>query len=415
MAIKCINSASLLTNTYRGTITTGSSPTYDNAGKYDSTGGYYYGSYTYTVAGTIEDVDVVDSSDDLGIDIRSSNAVCLFYVSSSPRTSCSYTVKIKYVPAPVTVTNVQASSGATIDYLNTTQDTTKYMWTRPTSFDLQLPWGYIASWSLSRAGWGTTATSSMCVDSTAGVVASSATHATSNTGTAIHTLPIETGIRYGDYLTLTVTPKACATLSKTTFNCKVARDNTGIKETSFASGKSFKTEVSNNAIVSADISGGVWSLDSTSAEAVRKAGTAKPEFTFTVTKAAGIKDLAIKVEAQNDSLFTECWYTKGWKITSHKDDACDVYSGSTKLSTSRYTEIGTIPAGTLSKSWTLKVATNDVSNAIVSWPKSVVLDIRYTITGGTHCFTDSVGFDAVLEGNWTTGGDNTGGGGPVGS
>lgn len=414
MAIKCINSASLLTKTCSGTITTGSSPTYDIAGNLDSTGGYYYGNYTYTVTGTIQNVDIVSSSDNLGVNIYASNAVCLFYVSSSPQASCTYTVNISYIPAPVTVTDVKASSGATIDYLNTTQDTTKYMWTRPTSFDLQLPWSYIASWSLSRAGWGTTSTSSMCVDSTAGVVASSSTYTTPTTGTAVYTLPVAAGIRYGDYLTLTVTPKACATLSKTTFNCKVARGNAGIKDTSFASGKSFKTEVSDNEIVAASVSGGVWSLDSASAEAVRKAGTAKPDFTFTVTKAAGIKDLAIKVSAQTHSVFTECWYTKGWNITSHKDDACDVYSGSTKLSTSDYTEIGTIPAGALSKSWTLKVATNDVSDAIVSWPKSVVLNIKYTITGGTHCFTDSEGFDAVLEGNWTTGGDNTGGG-PVGS
>lgn len=414
MAIKCVSGTDLITTAVSGSVTTGTSPTYDQSGVYDSTGGYYRGTDVRTYSGKIVSVLMTSNGANVQYAITGEKTVQFFYVSSVSGKTQSFSANVTYEPAPVIVENVVAASGSTVDYLNTTKDTTKYMWTRPTAFDLQLPWSYIASWSLSRAGWGSSATDSMCVDSTAGVVASSSVYASPTSGTNVFTIPQSAGIRYGDYLTLTLTPKFCATLSKTTFNCKVARGNTSIKDTSFASGKSFKTEVSNNAIVNADISGGVWSLDSSSAESVRKAGTAKPEFTFTVTKAAGIKDLAIKIEAQNDSLFTECWYTKGWNITSHKDDACDVYSGSTKLSTSSYTEIGTIPAGTLSKSWTLKVATNDVSDAIVSWPKSVVLDIRYTITGGTHCFTDSVGFDAVLEGNWTTGGDNTGSG-PVGS
>lgn len=401
MAIKCV-SGNVATESVSGIIKTGGNPLYD------SSGNYYRGSETKTFSGTVQYVEIIQGSVYYSIN---GTSVTFSYSSSLSGAKQAYSAKVTYGAATTTVTDVKAASGATIDYVNTTQNTTKYLWTRPVNFQLQMPWNYISSWSLSRAGWGTASTNSMCVDSTAGVIK---TTDSSYTGTNTYTLNYDTyGIRYGDYLTLTLTPKVCANLSQTTFTCKVDKDHTSIKNTSIASGKDFDKVVDDQGIVTADITGGVWPTDSNYSDYSNK--SSNPNFTLSVTKASSIQNLAIEVGIYYSSSFTECWYTKNANLIVRKGDPCLLkYNGSEISKTSsNYTILGTIPAGTLTGNYTLSVCPDDSWNK--AWPKSVVATLRYRITGGTHCFSTTTASDAVSEGQWTMGGGGGSGGGGVGS
>lgn len=405
MAIKCVSGA-VTTETVSGNIITGGSPLYD------SSGNYYSGSETKTFSDTVQYVEIVSGSVYYSINGKS---VTFSYSSSLSGARQAYSAKVTYGAATTTVTDVKATSGSTIDYVNTTQDTTKYMWTRPTTFDLQMPWNYIASWTLSRAAWGTASTNSMCVDSTAGTIKSSSSLATS--GTTVYTLPISDGIRYGDYLTLTVTPKPCANLSKTTFNCKVARGNTSIKDTSFASGKSFSEEV-DNGLITISWEGGTWATTDSEADSQRKNGLPSgcENFNVRITKSSSIASLPVTVEAYAYSSFCECWYTKDLEAVTFKDTSAQVWYGGSQLGTSasNYRTLGTLAAGTTSGAYTFAVKADAHSNVKKSWPKCVWLCFRYTI-GGSHCYSDSVATDSDYKGQWTMGGDGGSGGPSYGS
>ena len=403
MAIKC-KTGNSVTTSVSGNIITGGTPVYDTSGA------YYSGTATHTFAENVTNVTMTTGAGTVYYRI-SGKTVTFSYSSSLSGARSPYAATVTYGTADVTVKDVTTTSGVAVDYINTTTDTTKYMWTRPVNFQLQLPWDYIASWSLSRAGWGTASTNSMCVDSTAGVIK---TTDSSYTGTNTYTLNYDTyGIRYGDYLTLTLTPKVCATLSQTTFTCKVDKDHTSIKNTSIATGNDFDKIVDDQGIITADITGGVWPTDSNYSSYSDK--SSNPNFTLSVTKASSIKNLAIEVGIYYSSLFTECWYTKNANLVVRKSDPCLLkYNGSevSKVSSS-YTILGTIPAGTLTGNYTLSVCPDDSWNK--AWPKSVMATLRYRITSGAHCFSTTTASDAVSEGQWTMGGDGGSGGPSYGS
>lgn len=406
MAIKC-QSGTVTTTTVSGNILTGSTPVYDTSGT------YYSGTATHTFSENVTEVTMTTGAGSVYYRING-KTVTFSYSSSLSGARQPYAASVTYGVAPVTVKNVTSTSGKAIDYINTNKDATKYMWTRPVDFQLQLPWDYIESWTLSRAGWGTAATNSMCVDSTAGVIKSTDS---SYTGTNTYTLSYDTyGIRYGDYLTLTLTPKVCATLSQTTFTCKVDKDHTSIKNTSIATGNDFDKIVDEQGIVTASISGGVWPTDDNYSDYADQ--SSNPYFNLNITKSSKIKDLAIEVGLYYSSTFTECWYTKNANLVVRKDDSCKLQYKGTDLSSSSstYSVIATIPAGTLTDTFALNVwPDEDSSAANKAWPKSVVATLRYRIVGGTHCFSTTTATDAVSEGQWTTGGDAGSGGSSYGS
>lgn len=419
MAIKCITGEGLITAAVSGSVTTGTSPTYDLSGSYDSTGGYYRGTDIRTYSGKIVSVTITSNSANVQYAITGEKTVQFFYVSSISGKTQSFSANVIYEPAPVIVEDVVAASGSTVDYLNTTKDTTKYMWTRPTAFDLQLPWSYIASWSLSRAGWGTATSNSMCVDSTAGVVASSLVYASPTSGTGVFTIPKTAGIRYGDYLTLTLTPKPCATLSQSTFYCKVARGNTAIKQTAIATGKNFNTEVDTNGLITAAITKATWGLSSSGAQSLLDSGLPSgcENINITITKSASIKDLEITVGLYE--FMAQCWYAKKSKGGyASLDYSAIVYYGGSKVSTtsSTYTTLGKVAAGSTSATFTISIK-SDERNANVNWPAYLNCGLQYKITAGTHCYTTSVADDAVSGGQLNQSGDGGGSGGnwPAGS
>ena len=194
MSIKC-TTGETFSETVTSIIKTG------NSAQYDSSGTYYYGSETKTFSGTVRFVEIISGNVYYSIN---GSSVTFSYSSSLSGATQNYKATVLYGAALTTVKDI---SNTNVDYINTSTDATKYVWTRPVDFQLQLPWDYIASWSLSRAGWGTGSTNSMCVDSFAGVLKSTDS---SYTGTNTYTLPYDSyGIRYGDYLTLTLTPKVC--------------------------------------------------------------------------------------------------------------------------------------------------------------------------------------------------------------
>lgn len=123
----------------------------------------------------------------------SGNTVKYTFTSSSANSSAKVTATVTYGgTSETTLTDVKLSSG-TVNYVKANST---YVWTRPASFTMQLPWSYFSAWTLSRTG-------SLNPDVAAGAVTSRSSSGWTS-GTSTYSV---NGLKYGDNLKLTYTLK----------------------------------------------------------------------------------------------------------------------------------------------------------------------------------------------------------------
>lgn len=148
----------------------------------------------------------------------SGNTVRYTFTSSSANSSTTVTATANYGgTSEITLTDVKLSSG-TVNYVKANNT---YVWTRPASFTMQLPWSYFSAWTLSR-------TSSLNPDVAAGAVTSRSSSSMTS-GTSTYSV---NGLKYGDNLKLTYTLKEGGSVNITNnYTCTVdptfAITNTG--------------------------------------------------------------------------------------------------------------------------------------------------------------------------------------------
>ena len=387
MAIKCAPSTTTKVTT-TDIVKTGTT------GLNNGSGITYTGSKAITYANEVKYVTI--TSGDVYYTISGSKVTYRASSSLSGK-SFPFTAEVTLGDPTVYPDDLKTSTGANIDYVKI-NSTGKYIWTRPTAFDLQADWDYFRSWALERTS------SSLSVDSTAGVVLNSASNTL--TGTTTHTIPKSSGLRYGDALKFSYTLKPGAEMNMTTTKT-IAADALSLK----SCGGSQMTFVSPVAALTSQ-----WNFTNPGKDTAKDSNTAE-EFTLTVTK-PDIKyfkeDLDLKVEiykadaevyGMNKGLFGI-----GWGSVQTDTDGYIAIQGKGELSTA-YQEIGTIKAGENSGSWIICCGGYDKS-----WPKYVKLRIRVSIPtsqASKHKFKTSEGTLYCYGGSPTTG--SAGGGGYVGS
>lgn len=292
-------------------------------------------------------------------------------------------IKYKIGTNTTTITDIQTTSEREINYAKTSSGT--YLWARPTSIDLQFPWDAFSAWALVRLS------GSKHPDAPQGTVWTQNTKATSGTNTYSFS-----NVYYGDNLRFDYTAKPGAIIGQKnnyeftidpTFNIS----NIGVE----------KSELPDP---SAELSS-QWDFEEGDWNTVQSASN-RDEFTLTVTKPASAKALATKVYAT--IINAECFYKKGWNVITYRNSYADVYYGSTELSRTDMILIGTIPAGTLSKDFTLKVS---CSGANYWWPKGVWLRVNIELSSSDHYFTSNTRYRHVREGTFASNGGGGGGGG----
>jgi hypothetical protein len=153
----------------------------------------------------------------------SGNTVKYTFTSSSANSSTTVTATANYGgTSEITLTDVKLSSG-TVNYVKANNT---YVWTRPASFTMQLPWSYFSAWTLSR-------TSSLNPDVAAGAVTSRSSSSMTS-GTSTYSV---NGLKYGDNLKLTYTLKEGGSVNiSNNYTCTVdptfSISNTGATQSS---------------------------------------------------------------------------------------------------------------------------------------------------------------------------------------
>lgn len=298
-------------------------------------------------------------------------------------------IKYKIGTNTTTITDIQATSGREINYAKTSSGT--YLWSRPTSIDLQFPWEAFKSWTLTRLA------GSKNPNATQGTVWSNGSKATSGTNTYSFS-----NVYYGDKLKFAYTAKPGAVVDQDN-NYEFTVDPT-FSISNIQVEKSVLPEPTAELSSQWDFKEGTWSTV--------KATSNRSEFKVKITKPDVIKSLAVNVYV--DISDAEAFYRHNLNVITYEDDSIPVYCGDTLLPQGTSTLIGTIAAGTAKKEFTLKVVDSSYNYC---WPKGVKLTVKLELNSADHYFTSNFRSAFVSKGTFkaaSSGGGGTGGGGYTG-
>lgn len=372
--------------TVTGTIITGSTQYVNDSAT------YYSGEITHNFSNEVKYVTLeAGTADGIWFTISGSSVV-FKYSASTAGAKGKYVATVTYGPPDIVITDVKASSGATINYVNLASDPTKYIWTRPTSFGLQLPWGYLKSWSLTREA------GSKSVDSTTGTIKSNSSLATS--GTTKYTLATSDGIRYGDKLKFTYTAKPGASVGYTSGTTVTVDPTFEIVNTTAS-----KTAFPDPTVAVSDDLGwveGDWN------SIKNKSNTEC--FTVAVTNNSPVP---CSVWAQDKSVgYAECYYRQNLNLVTYTDTSCRIATtDGTTISMTADTYIGEIGAST-TKTFTLKIVPS--VSVTKAWPKHAWVSVKL-VAKGDHMYSPDNAIDSDYGGQWTTGGSGGSSGPSYGS
>lgn len=270
-------------------------------------------------------------------------------------------IKYKIGDVTTTIADIQTTSDREINYAKTSSG--KYLWTRPTTLDLQFSWDAFSSWTLLR-------TSSLNPD-----VAQSVTLATNSSTPTSGTNTYSFNTYYGDSLQFVYTAKPGAVIDQPN-NYSFTIDPT-FEVSNIIANKSELPDPSVEITSQWDFGEGTWNT-------VKNTET-RSNFNLKVTKPEAVKSLPVDIYVQCKA--AESFYRHNLNAITYEDTSVDVYSGSsTKVSTSDFTKIGTIAAGTLEQNFTLKVVDSSVNYC---WPKGVKLVVKMVITSTAHYFSST--------------------------
>lgn len=398
MAIKCKQGTNT-TETVSGIILTGTTPQINDSAT------YYYGTTTHTFANEVKYVNLDSNTTGVWFTI-SGSSVIFKYSASTSGARATYTATVVHGLPDVTVTDIKATSGKAINYVNVSSDPSKYIWTRPTTFYMELDWDYFKSWSLKRVD------GSKSVDSVVGTIKSNSSLSTS--GTTRYTLPTSDGIRYGDKLNFTYTLKPGATMSLgSSGSYAVTVDPTfGITNHTGGSSGEFPDPIVTFIEGPCPFTKWVGTRDAMDyCKNRRSEGKDCATFTIKVEKPSSLSGVPVDVYME-EGFFEECYYTKnklshGWETSISTKTYCSIQVNGKTLSSSLI-YIGSIAANTSSATYTAKMI-SDESDVTLTWPKyaSVLVQINST-NNSAHKYTTNSSQAAESEGTHTTGGDNTG-------
>lgn len=282
---------------------------------------------------------------------------------------------------PVVITDVQTTSGREINYVKTTSNT--YLWARPTTIDLQFPWDAFSAWALVRLS------GSKHPDAPKGPVWYQNTKATSGTNTYSFSK-----IYYGDKLRFEYTAKPGAV---------VDQDN----NYEFTVDPTFSIsniQVEKSALLNPTVElSSQWDFGEGDWDTVKNTSS-RSDFKLKVTKPSSAKPLATKVYVKVTA--AESFYRNGLNWFTYEDSLVDVYYGDTKLALNVNELIATIPAGTASQEFTLKVSDSKVNYC---WPKGIKLTVGIELDSSDHYFTSDYRSAVVSKGTFTSSGGGGGG------
>ena len=375
MSILC-TTRSVVETSYTYTITTGTTPYTD-----PYSGTYYKGTNTVDYGDEVRYIKFT-SSTSAGYDI-SGTKVTYTVTENTSQKSRTFTVVVGTGPAPTNITDVKTTSGSIVNYVKVSPDN-KYVWARPATLSLQLPWDYYKSWTLSRES------GSLGPASTTGTITSSSSLSTSGTNTYSIS-----GLYYGDKIKITYTAKPGAT------SFGIASGSTYTIDPTFSISNTNASSIGLNAptLTLSDKFG--WK--EVSWDTVKN--TSNPEqFTATVTNNASV---ACDVYFMDDSVgYAEAYYRVNLNLVTYTDTRCTIAtSGGTKISSSSYTYVGTIAAGE-TKNFTFKLVPS--VSVTKCWPKHAGLSVKL-VASGSHKYSPDYNTDYEYGGQWTMGGDVGGG------
>lgn len=290
-------------------------------------------------------------------------------------------IKYKIGTNTTTITDIQATSGREINYAKTSSGT--YLWARPTSIDLQFPWDAFSSWTLTRLS------GSKNPDASQGTVWYNVTKATSGTNTYSFS-----NVYYGDKLKFAYNAKPGAIIDQEN-NYEFTVDPTF----SISNIQVEKSALLNPTVELSsqwDFKEGTWSTV--------KDTSSRSDFKLKVTKPSSAKPLATKVYVKVTA--AESFYRNGLNWFTYEDSLVDVYYGDTKLALNVNELIATIPAGTASQEFTLKVSDSKVNYC---WPKGIKLTVGIELDSSEHYFTSDYRSAVVSKGTFTSSGGGGGG------
>ena len=329
----------------------------------------YIGSMTKTYQYEVDSVEIILNSSSASVSSISGKTVSYRVTSGISNSKVMFTAKVtfKSINATSDIINVirkNPNTGETsnINYIKR-KSTGTYFWTRPTVVTLQLPWDYFKAWTLTR-------TDAYIPIASPVVLANNNTVATS--GTNSYDI---SGAYYGDQIEFTYTLKPGATVGVGNGERLQVDPNFSIINNSATKGTMSEPTISFSS--QWNFGEGTWSTV--------KDTNNRANFTLTVTKPDAMKELTVTLSAHLYN--AEAYYRKDLNWTTYTDTNADVYLDSTKISSSSktYTDIGSIEAGTASKSFTLKVVAEDGN---YHWPKFVDMYIKMTVSDSSkHCYS----------------------------
>jgi hypothetical protein len=281
----------------------------------------------------------------------------------------------------VTITDIQTTSGREINYVKTSSGT--YIWTRPTTIDLQFPWDAFSSWALTRMA------GSKYPGVAQGPVWYNGSKATSGTNTYSFS-----NVYYGDKLKFSYTAKPGAIIDQEN-NYEFTVDPT-FSISNIQAEKSDLPELTLALSSQWDFEAGDWSTV--------KDTSNRAEFTLKVTKPTELKNTNVDIYIQTKG--SSAYYRDNWNLKTHTEDTVGIRHGDTSISWTEYTKIGNIASGTLEKNFTLKVVDSDVNYI---WPKYASLYVKMELASTDHYYTLSYKQGIVSKG--TAGSGSSGGGG----
>lgn len=311
-------------------------------------------------------------------------------VAGASGTKVLFSVKVTFKTAATSsITNIVRKNPSTgeetpINYVQR-KNTSTYFWVRPATVALQLPWDYFKSWELKR-------TDGLGPASSIGTVASSST--TSTTGTGTYNI---SGIYYSDRLEFTYILKPGGSVDVYNGERLTVYPDFSIKNTTASKGEMPEPTLALSS--QWDFGEGTWST-------VKDTST-RANFILKVTKPDAMKSLKVNIAVHLYN--AEAYYRENLNLVTKTDTSAEVYSGTTKISSTAktYTDIGSIAADTASKDFTLKVVAD---SGDYHWPKYVDLYVKMTVADSSaHCYKTEFKLGYKSAGTYTS--TSSGGGG----